>query len=70
MCEANGWGTAGTRIYGPDELRSMTRIEHRAGHGDLVFETERGRKGHVTRHGLLGVQGVREVEALIREALL
>ncbi|MBX3469088.1 MAG: hypothetical protein KF878_19630 [Planctomycetes bacterium] len=70
VCETNGWGTSSTRTYGPEELRSMDRVEHRAGHGDLVIEVERGHKGHVTRRGLLGLQGAREVEALIRAALL
>jgi hypothetical protein len=57
----------------PDRLTAMTRTQRTDGSGDLVFEQFRQRAGSgtttVTR-GFLGVERVRDVEALIASTLL
>jgi hypothetical protein len=71
-----GWsGAVEVRSYGPNELTRIRRIEYPDGVGDLVFEEliTVGRDGDrtgTTRHGFLAIDGVREVEELIRRALL
>jgi hypothetical protein len=70
-----GWfGGVQVRSYRPPELGSMTRNQRSDGSGDLIFRefTTFGPNGrrNVTRHGLMAIERVQEVEALIRSTLL
>ena len=70
-----GWfGGVQVRSYRAEELGSMTRNQRADGSGDLIFRefttyAPNGRR-NVTRHGLMAIERVREVEALIRSTLL
>ena len=70
-----GWfGGVQVRSYRPQELGSITRNQRGDGSGDLIFRefTTFGPNGrrNVTRDGLMAVENVKEVEALIRSTLL
>jgi hypothetical protein len=65
------------RSFAPAELTQITRVERADGTGDLVFlevfNHSTNSKGHRsttrTRFGFLGVDGVRDVEDLLRKTL-
>ncbi|MCO5170435.1 MAG: hypothetical protein M9894_29210 [Planctomycetes bacterium] len=65
------------RCYGPEAVPGMEVIEFMDGAGNIVLEVQRGwgrnadrsPELHESRHGLLGVRRVREVEALVRATL-
>ena len=74
-----GWfGGVEVRSYGPAELTKIRRKEYSDGSGDLVFEESvsigRDSDGDttrsITRHGFMGIDDVRAVEQLLRQALL
>ena len=70
-----GWfGGVQVRSYRAGELGAMVRNQRGDGSGDLIFQefTTFGPNGrrNVTRHGLMAVERVHEVEALIRSNLL
>lgn len=64
-----GWGTT-IRSFGPEKLTEMIRREKRDGSGDLIFEQRastdsKGRRS-TTEVGFLGIDGVREIEKVLR----
>jgi hypothetical protein len=74
-----GWlGSVEVRSFRPADLGSMTRREYADGSGDLIFEefvtTSRDGDGGVHSHrlerGFIGIDNVREVEEVVRRALL
>jgi hypothetical protein len=76
--EAGSFGSLEVRSYGPAELSKIRRTEYADGSGDLVFEDVitigpgSGRYPATTRqrHGFMGIDQVRQVEELLRKALL
>lgn len=74
ILEPGGWDGLRVRSYRPEDLGAMARNQRGDGSGDLVFEeitTYRNRGGrHVIRRGFLAIDRVRDVETLIRSALL
>ena len=64
-----GWGTI-VRSFGPEKLTDMVRHEKRDGSGDLIFEQkvagESERAGRTTEVGFLGINGVRDIEKVLR----
>lgn len=76
LWEAGWFKSVEVRSYGPESLTGMYRVEY-AGGGDLVLAKERvtrpncdGVQSVSTRHGFMGIENVREVEELLRRALL
>lgn len=78
LLEAGTFRSVEVRSYRPAELTKMVRRENADGSGDLVFE-EAIRVQNTTRsrntagsldHGFLGIDNVREIEELLRKALL
>jgi hypothetical protein len=75
--EPRWFGGVEVRNYGPEALEKLRRIEYPSGSGDLVFEEivtiGRDNDGHRTtntrRYGFIGIDGVREVEDLLRKTL-
>jgi len=73
-----GWfGAIAVRSYTAAGLGRMSRTERSDGSGDLVFEeiltissTSEGTRWHTTRRGFLSIDKVREVEEMVRQALL
>jgi hypothetical protein len=76
--EAGSFGSAEVRSYEPAALTKLTRRDYAGGSGDLIFEEQvevrRGGKGRtrvVTQnHGFLAIANVRDIEELLRKALL
>lgn len=76
--QANWMGSVEVRSYGPSDMTRIIRTEHSDGGGDLVFEelvtVGRDSDGHrttnITRRGFLAIDNVREIEELVRKALL
>lgn len=76
--QARWFGGVEVRSYGPQDLTRLRRVEHADGSGDLVFEEivtfGHDRHGHRTsgtrQYGFLAIDGVRQVEELLRKALL
>lgn len=78
LWEAGFFGSVEVRSYRPANLTKMVRRDHADGSGDLVFEerirvqyntSSRGTVGSFD-HGFLGIDNVREIERLLRKALL
>jgi hypothetical protein len=74
-----GWSSSvEVRSYGPAELAKMRRVDYADGSGDLIFEevvsvgrdSDGHRTTHTRRHGFIGIDRVREIEELLRKALL
>jgi len=73
-----GWfGASTVRSYAAAGLGRMSRTERSDGSGDLVFEefttvsnSGNGMHSSTTRRGFLGIDNVREVEDMVRRALL
>jgi hypothetical protein len=78
LWQAGWFGSVEVRSYSPAELTRISRTEHADGSGDLVFEEVlslgRDSDGHrttrTTRHGFMAISNVREIEELLRKALL
>lgn len=68
-----GWaGGMYVRSYRPEDLRSLSRRERSDGSGDVIFEEFRN-EAHgyqMQPPGFIAIDGVRDVEALIRRTLL
>jgi hypothetical protein len=76
--EAEYSGEVEVRSFRPEDLNRVYRVENHRG-GDLVFEEEYSIKQNsdradditiTKRHGFMGIDGVREVEELVRTTLL
>ena len=69
-------GAYEVRSYEPGDLRRMTRVQHADGGGDLVFDRQHfvaepgDARPDPRPFGFLGIDRVREVEEIIRNALL
>jgi hypothetical protein len=78
LFEASVFGSVEVRSYRPQALSKMIRREDADGTGDLIFEEPiRVQNGTRTRsavgalgHGFLGIDNVREIEELVKKALL
>lgn len=78
LFEADVFRSIEVRSYRPAALTKMFRRENADGSGDLVFEeitqwhraNHRGRITSIQAHGFLGIDNVREIEKLVRKALL
>lgn len=76
--QAGVFGSVDTRSYEPAALGRIHRREYAGGCGDLVFEevvsfgrdSDGDRTTNTTRYGFLAIEEVREVENLLRTALL
>src|SRR5262249_8379046 len=76
--EAGSFGSVQVLSYRPAELTKIRRVEYPDGTGDLVFEEEitigTGNRGYSTttrqRQGFMSIDHVRQVEELLRKALL
>ena len=72
-----GWFRYTVRSYAREALGRMVRVDRTGGAGDLVFEeyytrsTDSDGMSSTTRHqrGFMGIDGVREVEELVRLTL-
>jgi hypothetical protein len=75
---AGAFRSVEVRSYRPADLRKMFRRENADGSGDLVFEevmqvrssNQGGRTTTTQARGFLGIDNVREIEELLRKALL
>jgi hypothetical protein len=73
-----GWrGSVEVRSYEPKKLTQIRRVEYADGCGDLIFEViltfglhRTHRITGLTPHGFIGIANVREIEMLLRKALL
>jgi hypothetical protein len=78
LFEASVFGSMEVRSYRPEALSKMVRRDFADGSGDLLFEESiRVQNGTRTRntagdlgHGFLGIDNIREIEELVRKALL
>ncbi len=78
LFEAGTFGSVVVRSYRPSGLTKMFRRENADGSGDLVFEeitqvrstNNGGRTTSTQTRGFLGIDNVREIEELLRKALL
>lgn len=78
LWKGSAWGEATVRSYRGDALGSLVRRESADGSGDLIFEEQhyvdtrpgRDRRRHAVRHGFIAIPDVRQVEDLLRRALL
>jgi hypothetical protein len=74
LLEGGLWNAVTVRTYMPPQLQRMTRTERPDGTGDLILEeyTWRDSDGDRRhgRHGLFAIPRVRDVEDLIRNALV
>jgi hypothetical protein len=78
LWKAGMFGSVTVRSYGPEALDKVSRTAYPDGSGDLVFEevvttgtdSDGRRTTSTTRHGFMAIQRVREVEELLRKALL
>ncbi len=78
LWEAGWFGSFEVRSYGPAELQKIRRVEYPDRGGDLVFEevitigrdTDGDRTTNVKRRGFMGIDQVREIEEMLRKALL
>lgn len=78
LFEAGAFRSVEVRSYRPAELTKMFRREKADGSGDLVFEelirvrgvSDRNRTVNTQDRGYLGIENVREIEELVRKALL
>jgi hypothetical protein len=72
------WGSVEVRSYRPADLTKIIRRDYADGSGDLVFEEQMvfhrsGDSGSMVstqQRGFLGIANVREIEELLRKALL
>lgn len=78
LFEAGAFGSVEVRSYRAADLTKMIRREYADGSGDLVFEEAiQVRRANNNRtimgskpHGFLGIDNVRQIEELLRKALL
>lgn len=78
LWEARLFGSMEVRSYRPEHLTKIVRRDYAHGSGDLVFEEPMSVQGTSHRdtvamthgHGFIGVNNVREIEELLRKALL
>ena len=78
LWKAGMFGSVAVRSYGPEALDKVSRTAYPNGCGDLVFEevvtigrdSDGNRTTSTTRHGFMAIERVREVEELLRKALL
>jgi hypothetical protein len=78
LWEAGSFGSVQVLSYRPAELTKIRRVEYPDGTGDLVFEENimigPRNNGYSTttrqRHGFMSIDHVRQVEELLRKALL
>lgn len=78
LWEAGSFGSVDVRSYRPAALKKMYRRDYEDGSGDLVFEESllmrrtrsRGAPLSKQSHGFLGIDNVREIEQLLRKALI
>ena len=78
LWEASWLGSTEVRAYDGEKLDRMRRVEYPGGEGDLIFEefitygrnSDGHRTSNIKRHGFMAIDGVREVDELIRQALL
>ncbi len=78
LWEAGFFGRVEVRSYESNDLEDLHRVEYDNGEGDLVFQEMvtfgRNNRGHQTthlkQHGMMGIPRVREIEELIRQALI
>jgi hypothetical protein len=78
LWQAGMFGSVEVRSRGPEALGKVCRTEYADGCGDLVFEevvsigrdSDGDRTTSTTRHGFMAIRNAREVEELLRKALL
>lgn len=78
LWEASWFGSTEIRAYTAGQLDRMRRVEYADGQGDLIFEefvtygrdSDGDRTSNVKRHGFMAIDRVREVDELIRQALV
>lgn len=78
VCQGRAWGGVEIRSFGPGDLTAMTRIERGNGAGDLIFREGYSEsfdsEGHRTSNrkviGFVAVEGVHDVEHLVRTQLI
>lgn len=78
ICRGKALGGVEVSSFQPADLQTLTRVERADGGGDLVFretvhtsyDSDGDRRTTRTRVGFIGVAGVREVEAVLRQTLL
>ncbi len=69
-----GIGSVEVRSYRPADLTTIIRRDYGDGSGDVVFEEQRTHHEDTTAgkqgHGFMSIDNVREIEELLRKALL
>jgi hypothetical protein len=68
------FGSVSVRSYGPAQLTRIRRNQRADGSGDMIFEeyATYDNRGHrsISSRGFMGIERVREIEELLRKALL